>query len=71
MKFRDVKRILRDNGISFKRYGKGKHEIWEGTYDGKTQIVELSCSQDGDDVPKGTLGNIKRQSGLPKKLFRK
>ncbi len=30
----------------------------------------LSYDQEGNDVPKGTLESIKRQSGLPKKLFR-
>ena len=71
MKYREVLRILRDNGFSFKRDGKGKHTIWEGNYSDKTHVVVLSYDQEGNDVPKGTLDNIIRQSGLPKRLFRK
>ena len=71
MKYREVLRILRDNGFSYKRDGKGKHTIWEGKHSGKTYVVTLSYDQEGNDVPKGTLDNIIRQSGLPKKLFRK
>ena len=71
MKYRDVLRILRDNGFSYKRDGKGDHKIWAGEHSGKTWVVTLSYNNEGNDVPKGTLGSIKRQSGLPKQLFPK
>jgi len=70
MKYRKVAQILGDNGISFKRNGKGSHKIYEGQVNGKNRVVVLSYSTLNDDVPKGTLGNIAKQSGLPKRLFR-
>ncbi len=69
MKFREVVDKLKENNIIFKRNGKGSHKVYEGTYNGEIRVVILSYSQLGEDVPKGTLDNIKRQSGLPKKLF--
>ena len=70
MKFRQVRDILKENNITFKREDKGSHKIYEGSHSGKTWVVLLAYEHLGDDVPKGTLINIKRQSGLSKKLFR-
>ena len=67
MKFRQVIGILNQYNITFLRNGKGSHKIYEGTHSGRTWVVVLSYDQLGDDVPKGTLDNIKRQSGIPKK----
>ena len=36
---------------------------------GRIRTVTVSGA-DGRDVPRGTLGAIKRQSGLPRRLFR-
>lgn len=43
----------------------------EGQHIGKTWVVTLSYDHEGNDLPKVTLENIKRQSGLPEKLFHK
>ena len=66
----DRDEILNEYNITFLRNGKGSHKIYEGTHSGRTWVVVLSYDQLGDDVPKGTLDNIKRQSGIPKRRFR-
>ena len=70
VKFRQVIEILNEYNITFLRNGKGSHKIYEGTHSGRTWVVVLSYDQLGDDVPKGTLDSIKRQSGIPKRRFR-
>lgn len=68
MKVRDVIRVLERNGFRFIRQN-GSHRRFMGMVDERIEWVTVSGA-DGDDVPKGTLGSIKRQSGLPHDLFR-
>ena len=70
MKYREVITILRENGFSFKRSGKGSHRIYESYHSNRAWSVVLSYRNEGDDVKAGTLGSIIRQSGLPKSAFR-
>ena len=70
MKYSRVVDVLSENGIKFKREGKGSHRIYEGSYLGTIHSVTLSFARPGADVPPGTLSAIIRQSGLPKNLFR-
>ena len=70
MKYREVIAILENNGFSFKRTGKGSHRIYEGYHTGKTWGVVLSYRSEGEDVKRGILNSIIRQSGLPKDAFR-
>ena len=71
VEFRQVVEILKEYDITFSRNGKGSHKVYQGTHSGQLRIVVLSYDQLGDDVPKGTLENIKRQSGIPKERFRR
>jgi predicted RNA binding protein YcfA (HicA-like mRNA interferase family) len=48
---------------------KGSHRQFEGIVNGETKLVTIS-QKDGEDVAPKLLGFIKRQSGLPKDLFR-
>ena len=48
---------------------RGSHRHFNGIVKGRTRMVTVPGA-DGDDVPKGTLGSIRRQSGLPAHLFR-
>lgn len=68
VKVREVIAVLESNGFAFDR-PKGSHRHFEGLVGGKRQLVTVS-GKDGDEVPKGTLASIRRQSGLSRALFR-
>ena len=68
MKVREVIRILERNGFEVARQS-GSHRRFKGSVNGRTRMVTVPGT-DGDDIPKGTLGSIRRQSGLPARLFR-
>ena len=68
MKVRDVIRTLKRHGFRLDRQA-GSHRLFEGVFGGRRRIVPVP-GKDGDDVRAGTLSAIRRQSGLPKALFR-
>ena len=68
MKVRAVIRILERHGFQLVRRT-GSHRRFQGTVNGQSRMVTVP-GVDGDEVPKGTLGSIKRQSGLPGHHFR-
>ena len=70
MKFRDVITVLENNGFVLHRQGAGSHRRYRGVVDGEVRLVDVAPHSLNDDVAKGTLGSIIRQSGLPKNLFR-
>ena len=69
MKVRDVIRILSEHGFELTRQ-RGSHRHYVGFYNGRRRLVTVPGT-DGEDLPKGTLAAIRRQSGLPRRLFRK
>ena len=70
MKVRKVVAVLESNDFALKRTT-GGHRHFEGVVAGKRRMVTVQGKdKDGDEVPKGTLGSIRRQSGLSKELFR-
>ena len=68
LKVKDVVRILTDNQFRFVRQ-KGSHRQFEGRIRGQRRLVTVKGRR-GDDIPRGTLSSIIRQSGLPRQLFR-
>jgi len=68
MKVRDVIAILQANGFVLDRQ-KGDHRQFEGLVREMRRIVTVP-GRLGDDLPRGTLASIRRQSGLPGRLFR-
>ena len=68
VKVRDVIHVLERNGFRRIRQN-GSHRHFKGIVGGQVHMVMVSGAY-GQDVPKGTLGSIKRQSGLPRGLFR-
>lgn len=68
MKVRDVTALLRTNGFRLVRQ-RGSHRRFEGTVDGESRRVTVP-GKDNDEVAKGTLAAIRRQSGLSRTLFR-
>lgn len=69
MKVREVVRVLEKNGFRFARQ-RGSHRRYKGTVDGKVQLVTVA-GKDSDELTRATLASIRRQSGLPRKSFRK
>jgi predicted RNA binding protein YcfA (HicA-like mRNA interferase family) len=59
-KYRDVRRALREAGWTLVRVT-GSHERWAHP-DGRVSIA--AGGKSNDDVPSGTLGNIRRSTGL-------
>ena len=69
MKFRDIEKLLADQGFELLRK-QGSHRQFQGFVDGVRRIVTLAYHSRNDDVLPKTLGSIIRQSGLPKRLFK-
>lgn len=67
MKVRDVIRILAEHGFKLTRQ-RGSHRHFAGFINGQRRLVTVPGT-DGEDIPKGTLSAIRRQSGLPRRLF--
>jgi predicted RNA binding protein YcfA (HicA-like mRNA interferase family) len=69
MKFRDLIRILEAHGFVLDRQ-RGSHRTYKGLVAGKMRVVTVACHRESDEVKRGTLSSMMRQSGLPKRLFR-
>lgn len=68
MKVRDVIRILTVHGFKLTRQ-RGSHRHFAGFIKGQRRLVTVPGT-DGEEILKGTLAAIRRQSGLPRGLFR-
>lgn len=69
MKVREVLRILESSGFYLKRWSRSSHRQYEGVVNGRRRLVTV-VGREGDDVAPRTLQSIKRQSGLPARMFR-
>jgi predicted RNA binding protein YcfA (HicA-like mRNA interferase family) len=63
--------ILKAHGFVLHRHDGSSHQRWKGKIGGEVRMVDFSPHLYVDYVPLGTLQTMIRQSGLPKKLFRK
>lgn len=63
--------IIKLNGFTFLRHGATSHQRWFRDCGERVYFVDISFHSGGDYIPAGTLQSMIRQSGLPKKLFRK
>ena len=70
MKVRDVLRILESSGFFLKRWSRSSHRQYEGVVSGRRRLVTV-VGKEGDDLARRTLQSIKRQSGLPARMFRR
>lgn len=68
MKVREVISVLESKGFALDRQ-KGSHRHFEGVVGGKRRLVTVP-GKDREEVPKGTLASIRRQSGLSRAVFR-
>ncbi|MCH8347756.1 MAG: type II toxin-antitoxin system HicA family toxin [Proteobacteria bacterium] len=70
MKFREIILILEENGFE-KIRTKSSHRRYKGYIGGQARHVTVAFKRLNDDILPKTLAAMIRQSGLPKKLFRK
>jgi predicted RNA binding protein YcfA (HicA-like mRNA interferase family) len=71
VKVRDFIAIIEQHGFSLYRQGATSHRRYRGIVKGQVRFVDISVHSLGDDLKPGTLASMIRQSGLPKKLFRR
>ena len=58
--YRDVIRLLRENGYEYKRSGRGDHEIWWNPGTGISVVVDRKLRS------RFTANGILKEAGLPK-----
>ena len=69
--YREFVAILEAHGFTVIRHDGSSHRRYRGIVGGTVRFVDVAYHAIGDDVPRGTLESMVRQSGLSKKLFRK
>jgi predicted RNA binding protein YcfA (HicA-like mRNA interferase family) len=69
MTFREFINILEAHGFELDRQP-GSHRVYKGVVVGRTRVVLVAGHQDGEEIKRGTLNSMIRQSGLPKRVFR-
>ncbi|WP_435277367.1 type II toxin-antitoxin system HicA family toxin (plasmid) [Psychrobium sp. nBUS_13] len=60
MTSKDLIKLLKDNGCTFVRHGKGDHQVWYSPITGKKFPIAHPKKQ----IPIGTLKSIKRMAGI-------
>lgn len=60
MTSKDLIKLLKDNGCTFVRFGKGDHQVWYSPITGK----KFSIAHPKKQIPIGTLKSIKRMAGI-------
>jgi predicted RNA binding protein YcfA (HicA-like mRNA interferase family) len=58
--YRDLIRLLKENGYEFKRQGRGDHEIWSNPKNGVSVTVDRKLRS------RFTANGILKEAGLPK-----
>jgi predicted RNA binding protein YcfA (HicA-like mRNA interferase family) len=64
-------KIIEGCGFTLHRQGATSHRRYRGVIDGRVRFVDLAPHNPNAEIPIGTLNSMIRQSGLPKRLFRK
>lgn len=70
MKYRQFIQIIELEGFHLHRHGATSHRRYRGVVLEEVRYVDVTPHSMNDDIPKGTLASMIRQSGLPKRLFR-
>jgi len=63
--------IIEQHGFVLHRHGASSHRRYRAVVQGKVHYVDVAGHSDKDEIAPGTLASMMRQSGLPKRLFRK
>lgn len=61
-------RILERHGFTLDRR-RGSHRIYKGVVEGRTRLVVVAGHRDRDEIKRGTLASMIRQSGLSRYHF--
>ncbi len=69
--FREFIAIIEAHDFALHRHDGTSHRIYRGIVSSEVRYVTIAFHGINDDVLTGTLLSMIRQSGLPKKLFRK
>ena len=69
MTFREFIKILESHGFELDRQ-RGSHRVYKGVVGGQTRVVVVAGHREGEEIKRGTLNSMIRQSGLPKRVFR-
>ena len=71
MKFRDLDRVLRENGFAVSPgRGKGSHRFYEKHIGDRTYAFSVPFHGTNADIAPGTLSSVIRRSGLDRNRFR-
>jgi predicted RNA binding protein YcfA (HicA-like mRNA interferase family) len=63
--------IIERHGFVLHRHGATSHRRYRAVIDGQVYFVDVAGHSDKDEIAPGTLSSMIRQSGLPKRLFRR
>jgi predicted RNA binding protein YcfA (HicA-like mRNA interferase family) len=69
--FREFIAIIEKHGFVLHRQGAGSHCRYRAVMDNEVRFVDVAAHNLNDEIALGTLNSMIRQSGLPKRLFRK
>jgi len=69
--YREFLAILDQCRFEMIRHDGGSHRRYRGIVAGTVRLVDIAYHAIGDEIPRGTLESMIRQSGLNKRLFRK
>ena len=69
--YRELIAIIEAHGFVVHRHGATSHTRYRAVINGEVRLVDCSPHDLGKVIPDGTLNSMIRQSGLPKRLFRK
>lgn len=58
--YRELVKILRENGCQFVRTGKGSHELWHSPINDKPVVVPRSTTS------RHTANDVLKKAGIPK-----
>lgn len=69
MTFQDLIPIIAAEGFILECQ-RGSHRIYHAEIEGRRRTVVVACHNMGDDIRRGTLASMIRQTGLPRNKFR-
>ena len=69
MTFREFIKIIEAHGFELDRQ-RGSHRVFKGQVGGQTRVVVVAAHRESEEIKRGRLNSMIRQTGLPKTVFR-